>query len=120
MFDVEAATGPHGTSLCTDGKQAGGFVRLVATWGQQEGGVLHSPGLGYVLAGDWQLKFKLHWPSSPQRVRQCTTLAVGKIYQKPGKCRLPFRTSSCFQKPLVCTDLRAVSEERPRVETFIV
>ena len=38
MFDVEAATGPHGTSLCTDGKQAGGFVRLVATWGQQEGG----------------------------------------------------------------------------------
>ena len=26
MFDVKAATGPHGTSLCTDGKQAGGFV----------------------------------------------------------------------------------------------
>lgn len=120
MFDVKAATGPHGTSLCTDGKWAGGFVRPVAAWGQQEGGVLHSPGLGYVLAGDWQLNFGLHWSSSPQRVRQYTTLAVERIYQKHRKCRLPFRTSSCFQKPLVCTDLRAVNEERPRVETFIV
>ena len=93
MFDVKAAAGPHGTSLCVDGKRAGRFVRQVAAWGQQEGGVLHSLGLGYVLAGDWQLNFGLHWSSFPQRVRQYTTLAVGRIYQKP-------RSAGCHSEPV--------------------
>lgn len=52
------------------------------------------------MAGRWWLHLALN-----QRVGQCTILlAVGRTYQNPRKCRLPSRTSSCFQKLLMCPD----------------